>query len=259
MKVSDHSVYLLRVPAEGARAPFEAYRDLARSVLDALELDLPSAGTVFIKPNATVLYPADQRIITHPGFIAGLIEGLGAQGVAPTRITVGDGQSGEHPNRGHTWRACGYTDAIRDRGASLMTLNDAASTIIDVEGGIVFDKYPVYSAIVDSALLINAPLAKCHNLGCTTLSVKNLMGVLGRPERHLCAVQAVDEPIGQEALWRLGESGFSVFEERFYHKLNDLLVAVRSLPMPRLTVVDGLIGRDGTASTKDRTIHWAGA
>jgi hypothetical protein len=73
------------------------------------------------------------------------------------------------------------------------------------------------------------------------------MGILGRPERHLCSTQEVDEPVGAEALMRLGDSGYSVFEERFYHKLCDLLVALRSLEIPRLTVVDGLIGRDGTA------------
>ena len=39
----------------------------------------------------------------------------------------------------------------------------------------------------------------------------------------------------------------SLFEDRFYHKLCDLLVALRGLGMPRLSVVDGLVGRDGTA------------
>ena len=73
------------------------------------------------------------------------------------------------------------------------------------------------------------------------------MGVLGRPERHLCTVQPCDEPLGEEALNRLGDSGLSVFEERFYHKLCDIVAAVRSLGMPRLCVVDGLVGRDGTA------------
>jgi len=44
----------------------------------------------------------------------------------------------------------------------------------------------------------------------------------------------------------LTDSGLSLFEDRFYHKLCDTL-ALRSLEIPRLAVVNGLIGRDGTA------------
>jgi uncharacterized protein (DUF362 family) len=116
---------------------------------------------------------------------------------------------------------------------------------------VVFEEYPVYREVADCALLINVPLAKCHNLGCTTLSIKNLMGVLAMPERHLCRIQDADRPF-EEGIWRLTESGLSLFEDRFYHKLCDLVAAVRSLGLPRLCVVDGLVGRDGTAFNEGR-------
>lgn len=247
MKPSDNVVYLARVPIDTNVAPGARYQELARAALDGLDLDVPDSGTVLLKANATVLFPADKRVITHPDFLAGLAEAFVAKGVAASRIEVGDGQSGENLDEGFTWKSCGYTDAIAATGATLVPLNDTPVRDIEVEGGVVFDRYPIYTTVTDCAYLVNVPLAKCHNLGCTTLSIKNLMGILGRPERHLCAVQACDEPLGEEALFRLGDSGYSVFEERFYHKLCDLLVATRSLPMPRLTVVDGLIGRDGTA------------
>lgn len=246
------AVYLARVGVDGDVAPFERYRELARAVLMELELPVPATGTVLLKPNATVLYPAPWRIVVHPGFLAGVVETFVARGVAPSRIEVGDGQSGEHPQHGHTWKEAGYVDAIGDRGATLLPFNDTPVRDIEVDGGVIYDRYPIYTAVTDSACFVNVPLAKCHNLGCTTLAMKNLMGVLGRPERHLCDIQPVDEALGEEALFRLGASGLSVFEERFCHKLCDLLVAVRSLPMPRLTVVDGLIGRDGTAFNEGR-------
>ena len=246
--LQDDVVYLARVPVAGDTAPPATYRQLARAALDGLDLPgLPERGTVLLKSNSTVLFPADKRVITHPAFLAGLAQGFAAKGVLPERIEVGDGQSGEHPDHGHTWKLAGYTDELAAVGARLVPFNDTPVRDIEVEGGVVFQRYPIYTAVTDCAYLVNVPLAKCHNLGCTTLSVKNLMGVLGRPERHLCAVQACDEPLGEEALFRQGDSGLSVFEERFYHKLCDLLIATRSLPMPRLTVVDGLIGRDGTA------------
>ncbi|MBT7862555.1 MAG: DUF362 domain-containing protein [Gemmatimonadetes bacterium] len=247
MKLSPDCVYIARQPVDGDEAPFEDYRQLAHNALDGLELDLPATGDICLKPNATVLNEPAKRIIVHPGFLAGMLESLAGRGIDPARLIVGDGQSGEYPDRGHTWAISGYTEAIEDRGAVLMPYNDAPVRDVVVEGGVVYDRYPIYTAVTDSSFFFNIPLAKCHNLGVTTLTIKNLMGILGRPERHLCAVQEVDEPLGEEALWRLGDSGYSVFEERFYHKLCDLLIALRSLEIPRLSVVDGLIGRDGTA------------
>jgi uncharacterized protein (DUF362 family) len=247
MKLSPDCVYIARHPVAGNEAPFEEYQQLAHKALDTLELDLPETGDLCLKPNATVLYEPAKRIIVHPGFLAGMIESLTGRGIDPARLIVGDGQSGEDPDKDHTWKMAGYTDAIGDRGAILMPYNNAPARDVVVDGGVVYDRYPIYTAVTDSSFFFNIPLAKCHNLGCTTLSIKNLMGILARPERHLCSTQEVDEPIGAEALIRLGDSGYSVFEERFYHKLCDLLVALRSLELPRLTVVDGLIGRDGTA------------
>ena len=242
----EEKVYFLRTGIEGDTAPFAAYRDLSFAALDALEPAIPPSGQITIKPNATVLYPADVRVVTHPGFLAGIADYLLGRGVAADRLLVADGQSGENPDEGFTWKGAGYAAMAEERGIGLKCLNDEPTRPVAVDGGAVYDSYPIYSDVTDCSLMINVPLAKCHNLGCTTLAIKNLMGVIGRPERHLCATQVVDEPLGED-LWRLTGSGLSLFEDRFYDKLCDLVAAVRSLGMPRLCIVDGLIGRDGTA------------
>lgn len=248
MQVDMDKVYLARTPINGNEAPFETYRELAYRTLSALELSLPAAGTVLVKPNATVLYPPEKRVITHPGFVGGLLDALGEGGVAAARLVVADGQSGENKKQGYTWEKCGYRAMVDQRGVRLEELNtDEDSRVVEVAGGQVFARYPLYREVTDSAFFLNAPLAKCHNLGCTTLSIKNLMGIIAKPERHLCAVQEIDKAFTEAELWRVTETGYSLFEDRFYHKLCDLLVALRSLGMPRLSVVDGLIGRDGTA------------
>ena len=246
MRIAPDAVYLLRRPVDEDHAPFELYRELAYAALSAVDLALPAAGTILLKPNATVLYRPDKRVITHPGFLAGLLDCLLDRGVAADRLVVGDGQSGEYPDHDHTWAQAGYSGALDDRGVRLAELNRASSRPVDVPDGVVYDQYPIYEEVADCALFFNVPLAKCHNLGCTTLSIKNLMGILDRPERHLCSVQEVDK--AHEAdLWRLTDSGLSLFEDRFYHKLCDIVAALRQVGMPRLNIVDGLIGRDGTA------------
>ena len=60
-------VYLHRVEIDRAEAPFELYRELAYTALSRLDLPLPAEGKILLKPNATVLYPAEKRIVTHPG------------------------------------------------------------------------------------------------------------------------------------------------------------------------------------------------
>jgi len=246
MRVNPERVYLYCSEIDSSEAPFAHYQKLAYEALSRLDVALPETGTVLLKANATVLYPAEKRIATHPGFLAGMADALIEKGVAVERIVVGDGQSGENVERGFTWQGAGYAEMISARKMRLAEMNGMETASVPAPDGVVFSDFPIFREVTDCGFFLNVPVAKCHNLGCTTLSIKNLMGILGRPERHLCAVQEVDKPLEAE-LWKLTESGLSLFEDRFYHKLCDVLAAFRSLSRPRLCMVDGLIGRDGTA------------
>ena len=246
MRLDSDKVYVYCAAIAEAQAPSEIYRELAYRALSAVELELPSAGTCVLKPNATVLFPPEKRVVTHPGFLSGMLDALLEKGIGPERLVVGDGQSGEDPEKGFTWENVGYASMAAERQVRLVEFNEAPSKKIAVPGGVVYEEYPIYTEVADCSFFFNVPLSKCHNLGCTTLSIKNLMGILDRPERHLCAMQEVDKPL-EEGIWRLTENGISLFEERFYHKLCDIVAALRGLKIPRLSMVDGLIGRDGTA------------
>ena len=246
MKIDTDRVYVYRVPISGNEAPTETYRNLAYTALSGLDLGVPKEGRILVKPNLTVLWPADRRIITHPGFVSGILDVLLEQGATQDRLVGADGASGENPKRGTSWEGAGYKAVADGYNATVKILTGEEARWMEVPGGVVYEKYPVYREVTDCSLFINAPLAKCHNLVCTTLATKNLMGTLDRPERHLCNVQEVDKPFESE-LWKLTDSGLSLHEERFCHKLADLVSVLRSLPRPRLNVIDGLIGRDGTA------------
>ena len=251
MKIHPDRVYLYRARIERDEAPFAQYRSLAYAALNAVELELPATGKVLLKPNATVLFPPEKRVITHPGFVGGMIDALVDKGVPRERLLVAEGQSGEQLQNGHTWEVSGYQDMLAQRRVPLTVLNGVETRPVKVPGGVVYDSYPIAREVAECSFFFNIPLAKCHNLGCTTLSIKNLMGILTSPVRHLCNIQEVDQPFA-EGIWRLTESGLSLFEDRFYHKLCDLVAALRSLKIPRLCVVDGLVGRDGTAFNEGR-------
>ena len=100
MELDLEKVYLARTPIHNSEAPFETYRELACRTLSALAFPLPAEGTVLIKPNATVFYPPDKRVITHPGYVGGLLDAFAERGVRSERLVVADGQSGEHPALG---------------------------------------------------------------------------------------------------------------------------------------------------------------
>lgn len=258
MEIHPDKVYIYSARIEGDEAPIAQYRSLAYAALNAVELELPATGKVLLKPNATVLFPPEKRVITHPGFVGGMLDALVDKGVPRERLLVAEGQSGEQPQNGHTWEVSGYKDMLAQRRVPLTVLNGVETRPVKVAGGVVYDTYPIAREVVECGFFFNIPLAKCHNLGCTTLSIKNLMGILTSPVRHLCNIQEVDQPFA-EGIWRLTESGLSLFEDRFLHKLCDLVIALRSLKIPRLCVVDGLVGRDGTAFNEGRNypLGWA--
>ena len=120
-----------------------------------------------------MLYPPEKRVITHPGFVGGLLD----RGVPAERMVVADGQSGENAAAGHTWELCGYRAMAEERGVRLAEMNtDEDSRVVEVAGGVVYERYPLYREVTDCAFFFDVSLAKCHNLGCTTLSIKSLMG-----------------------------------------------------------------------------------
>lgn len=132
------------------------------------------------------------------------------------------------------------------RGARLAHVDKDEVVHAPSPGAAIFDSLPLGATIAEAALLINVPIAKCHNLSLTTLSIKNMMGMVIEPSRHFCHYQEVDEPV-RESLWDLNGRGVSFHEERFCHKLSDLASAVKALPGRKLHVASAILGRDGTA------------
>lgn len=272
MELQPGRVYLYRTAVDSNVVPFERYRDLAYQALSRLDVPLPAAGTIAFKPNLTVPTEPDTRIITHPGFVLGLLQCFIERGVSPERLVVMEGwgrrrQEGAHrplhlrrhrpghhhhhhgdrPPRPPLPEITGFDRALGELGLSLTNHDDVDGIDIQVPGGVVFRQLKFTNYAVEATLLVNVPVAKCHNLSCTTLCTKNLQGLVMSPQRHMCSIQAEDEGISDADLARVNGTGCSLHEERFCNKHADLLAGVRNMGVPRLCVVDGMVGRDGTA------------
>ena len=143
MSRSSEDVFLLRYDVDSNVMPFGAYQQAAHTAVSAAGVEYPDSGTVLLKPNATVLFKPEKRIATHPGFLAGMVDGLVESGVGTDRIVIADGQSGEQKDAGQTWENSGYLAAAEGASVTLKELNDQPKRDVTVPNWEVFDKLPL--------------------------------------------------------------------------------------------------------------------
>lgn len=255
-------VYRLDLDGEPTDADFVKG---AYELLRAMAPD-PAGRKVFIKPNIVIACSPDSGIVTHPAFVAGMLDYLEETGVQPADIAMGDASGIEEPGvMEQVFRETGYEQLARERGVRLVDLNDDPGVRLPVPGGHVFSEIGVARCVAaEGRYLINAPKLKTHNLAVTSLCVKNLQGtIVPVKERHLCAVTPEDvvpdrrprpnAPVvgghprtkpesEQRRYFQKGSSGLTVWEETWSEKICDLNTVVH----PDLHIVEGIVGRDGT-------------
>lgn len=234
------TVVLYRAP-EAYPYPSEAFTTAARTLLDLLrpEIDKPK---VTLKPNVVHGVSPDSGITVHPGFLRGVVEYLVANGIDASAISVAEGGGGEESRdmREH-YANVGY-DVLRDElGFSLVDLNADDYVRVDIPDGVVFDQMPIGRTVWDpDAYFINIPKMRTHNLAITTISIKNLQGiVVPLEERHMCTLfPRYKGDRGGDGL----DGSILDSHERWAHKICDISLA----RTPDLNIVDALVPRDGT-------------
>jgi uncharacterized protein (DUF362 family) len=125
-------------------------------------------------------------------------------------------------------------------GFNLVDLNAGEFVRVDIPG-VVFNQMPIGKTVWDpDAYFINIPKLRTHNLAITTISIKNLQGiVVPLEERHMCTLfPRHPGDRGGNGL----DSGVLDTHERWAHKICDISLARK----PDLNIVDAMVPRDGT-------------
>jgi len=150
-------------------------------------------GSTIIRPNFTdvpdsVLSPVC-GINTSPDFIAGFVEGLRDMG--NTNVITGSRGAGTVVHRKN-----GIYDVFDRHDIKLIEAKYRRFSHYDKKAlnwhrvpgkQMVWKNIPTYRPIGDDDnLFINMPKLKCHNLGLTTLSIKNLQGAVPIGYGHYC-------------------------------------------------------------------------
>jgi uncharacterized protein (DUF362 family) len=211
--------------------------------LKALSPDIKKK--VVMKPNITVPADFDSGIITHPDFISGMADYLKEIGIESDDIMVAEGGGSDVMDK--YYDQGGYTKMARKQGIKLVNLNLDVSRLHNMPDAEYLKEIGIAKTIKEN-YFINVPKLKTHNLAVTTLCMKNLMGTITPPHiRHLCSF-----PKEYGDRWHeVTPSGIELREEVLCRRLCDLAKA----SVPDLNIVEGIVGRDGTAFNHGKNIQ----
>jgi uncharacterized protein (DUF362 family) len=151
--------------------------DLA--VRKAIELigGMPSfvsrGDVVLVKPNIAWDRTPEQAATTNPAVVAALV-GMALEAGAK-KVIVADNTCNDARR---SYVRSGISDAAKSAGAEVVFMEDRHFIKTNVKGEVLKD-WLCYRGALDADKIVNVPIAKHHGLSRVTLSMKNLMGVVG--------------------------------------------------------------------------------
>ena len=170
------AAYLAVARGESPKAMVQA----ALQALGGIERFVKSGNDVIIKPNMCTAYHSfEYAATTNPEVIAALVElclGAGAR-----RVRVMDRPFGGVARI--AYNRSGIGPAVTAAGGETEIMTDMKYREVEIPRGRDIKKWTVYGDVLDADVLINVPIAKHHSLARLTLGMKNLLGVVERPNQ----------------------------------------------------------------------------
>ncbi len=180
---------------------------------------------VLLKPNLLFGKSPEKAVTTHPSILKGMIQIVQEAGGVPS--------IGDSPSVGSlTWTAeRAGIKAVAD--AMKCPLVEFNKPVLPSGGrGKTFKQLEVDQAVLGADVIINLPKLKTHSLTLLTLGVKNLFGCIPGPKKPLWHLKA-----GKD-------------QETFARILVDIYDIIR----PSLTLLDGIVGMEGSGPNSGRPI-----
>jgi uncharacterized protein (DUF362 family) len=167
---------------------------------------------VVVKPNILTAQEPQYAATTNPAAVAAVVSMCWDAGAKSVKVF----DRPTAPIR-QAYDVSGIQAAVRKAGGDMKVLSDSDFERIAIPRGKILTSWPLLVDVFDADVVINMPCAKTHGLSVLTLSMKNLMGVMG------------------------GKRG--VIHDNFTQKIID----VNSLIKPHLIVLDAyrLLARNG--------------
>jgi len=169
--MSKSTVVLLK-GNDGAEMAFRAL-----SMLDAGELI--ASKRVLIKPNLTTLRPASSGMTTDSKVVEGIIKFLKNHNV--DEIAIGEGGGCD---MAQAYAEFGYTELANKYGVKLIDINKEDCILVKVPEHNFLREFWIARIVFKYDVILNVPKLKIHAAEWkVTLSIKNMMGLLGAGKR----------------------------------------------------------------------------
>jgi uncharacterized protein (DUF362 family) len=146
----------------------------ALALLGGMGRFVAKGGKVVIKPNVLTGRPPEYATTTSPELIKAVIAmcwEAGAKEVVVLDNPVGDARS--------SFKTAGLTQAVADADGTLVYLSNRDYQDYDIPQGKVITKWAFVTEALEAGTLIDLALPKQHSTSGATMTMKNLMGVMG--------------------------------------------------------------------------------
>jgi uncharacterized protein (DUF362 family) len=220
-----------------------------RQVLTALEMEIEGERPV-LKPNLTSgeRFPDPETgITTHPAFMWGMIDYLMEHGAQRGECYILEDPRNTNTDECRTWVNTGCLDVAAATGCKLREPLSFQCTRRKVDKPLVRPWVNVATlAVAPDSVFINVPKMKTHNLGITTLNMKNMQGAIWSADRHTCGQAWGCLPPEVRNFDRGGQNMTRAVHEMWQERLAWHHVDFVKAATPHLCVIEGVVGRDGT-------------
>ncbi len=202
--------------ASGARRAVE--------LLGGMEKFVKSGESVIVKPNVCAGKASDTGTVTDPEVVAELCRMVAECGANPVVA-----ESPIYPYKSsRVYSRSGYENFEEKYGFGFLDIDSSDSRDVKVPGGKALDHIIVSDAVLKCDRLINVPVMKTHLQTTVTLGLKNLKGVVPGQQKHIIHLAGLHEGI----------------------------VDLNTIVKTDLTVVDGIVGMEGTGGpTNGRAVR----
>ena len=187
-------------------------------------------ANVLIKPNTVNPSESGSGKVTDARVVAAVVDIVKSKN--PGRIVIGEGSSVgyDFPGREdsiHCMKAAGVLDVAEKYGLELVDLNQDAQIEVKLSQAYVMDSFQVAKTAWEADVIICVPVIKTHIRTGITCGLKNMKGVLPGDEKKRTHICGLDRGI----------------------------VDLNRVVRPHYTVVDAIVGMQGTNSEETDKVH----
>ena len=169
LAAATHAAATILAVAKGTSAGTNTKKAIA--AIGGMRAFVSSGDTVVIKPNIGWARAPKYAATTNPSVVATLVT-LARQAGAKKVIVMDNPVSADPAS---CYSASKIAAAVRAAGGSMQVMGGGGYKNYAIPGHLL-DTHPLYAAIVNADVLINAPIAKQHGSTGLTLAGKNMMG-----------------------------------------------------------------------------------